>query len=204
MLQQTQVDRVLPKYHEWLEKYPSLRSARRRAARGCHQDVVPARLQHPSEAAAVDRARGGLEVRRRAAVGRSDAAVVQGHRRVHRRRDPQLCVSRARRDSRHQRRSRAAPRVSRRAATPNSTRCRRRLWQISAVLVPRRHVFDFNQALMDFGATVCIARKPRCLVCPMQSICSRLPVESRAGSEGAEGNEGREGNRRTRIGSSAE
>src|SRR5438067_3307261 len=26
MLQQTQVDRVLPKYHEWLEKYPSLNS----------------------------------------------------------------------------------------------------------------------------------------------------------------------------------
>src|SRR5215472_2160628 len=26
MLQQTQVDRVLPKYHEWLEKYPSLRA----------------------------------------------------------------------------------------------------------------------------------------------------------------------------------
>ena len=24
MLQQTQVDRVVPKYHEWLEKYPSL------------------------------------------------------------------------------------------------------------------------------------------------------------------------------------
>src|SRR5690242_2864265 len=24
MLQQTQVDRVLPKYHEWLDKYPSL------------------------------------------------------------------------------------------------------------------------------------------------------------------------------------
>src|SRR5262249_41939053 len=26
MLQQTQVDRVLPKYHEWLEKYPSLQA----------------------------------------------------------------------------------------------------------------------------------------------------------------------------------
>ena len=26
MLQQTQVDRVLPKYHEWLEKYPSFES----------------------------------------------------------------------------------------------------------------------------------------------------------------------------------
>ena len=29
MLQQTQVDRVLPKYHEWLDKYPSLRRWRR-------------------------------------------------------------------------------------------------------------------------------------------------------------------------------
>ena len=30
-----------------------------------------------------------------------------------------------------------------------------------------RHVFDFNQALMDFGAMVCVARNPKCLVCPM-------------------------------------
>ena len=33
MLQQTQVDRVLPKYHEWLAKYPSLRAWRRRPSR---------------------------------------------------------------------------------------------------------------------------------------------------------------------------
>jgi A/G-specific adenine glycosylase len=32
-------------------------------------------------------------------------------------------------------------------------------------------VFDFNQALMDFGAMVCVARNPRCLVCPMTKSC---------------------------------
>src|SRR5205085_2119252 len=40
-------------------------------------------------------------------------------------------------------------------------------WPTSEVLVPRREVFDFNQALMDFGAMVCVARAPRCDACPM-------------------------------------
>ena len=44
--------------------------------------------------------------------------------------------------------------------------------------MPRRDVFDFNQALMDFGATVCVARKPKCLICPMQKMCRAYPVES--------------------------
>jgi A/G-specific adenine glycosylase len=48
---------------------------------------------------------------------------------------------------------------------------RRQLWTISEALVPHKHVFDFNQALMDFGATVCSARKPRCRACPMKKFC---------------------------------
>ena len=52
---------------------------------------------------------------------------------------------------------------------------KRRLWDLSEAMVPRRHVFDFNQALMDFGATVCVARKPLCLVCPMRTICRAYP-----------------------------
>ena len=59
MLQQTQVDRVLPKYHEWLGKYPSLAALADAPRGGGRQDVVSARLQHPAAAAAVDRARGG-------------------------------------------------------------------------------------------------------------------------------------------------
>jgi A/G-specific adenine glycosylase len=48
---------------------------------------------------------------------------------------------------------------------------KRHLWTVSETMVPRRHVFDFNQALMDFGAMVCVARKPKCLVCPMAESC---------------------------------
>jgi A/G-specific adenine glycosylase len=49
---------------------------------------------------------------------------------------------------------------------------RKHLWAISEALVPRKHFFDFNQALMDFGATVCTARKPKCAVCPMTKLCA--------------------------------
>jgi A/G-specific adenine glycosylase len=38
-----------------------------------------------------------------------------------------------------------------------------------------RRVFDFNQALMDFGATLCTARKPKCLLCPMRDSCVAYP-----------------------------
>jgi A/G-specific adenine glycosylase len=52
---------------------------------------------------------------------------------------------------------------------------KKRLWAISEALVPRKDVFDFNQALMDFGATLCTARKPQCLLCPMREGCAAYP-----------------------------
>jgi A/G-specific adenine glycosylase len=64
--------------------------------------------------------------------------------------------------------------VSWRSHTPT----RKRLWAISHSLVPRKRAFDFNQALMDLGAMVCVARRPKCLLCPLRSICaSRGPVD---------------------------
>jgi len=54
---------------------------------------------------------------------------------------------------------------------------RRHLWKVSETLVPSRHAFDFNQALMDFGAMVCVARNPRCLVCPMSKSCRAFNAE---------------------------
>jgi A/G-specific adenine glycosylase len=54
---------------------------------------------------------------------------------------------------------------------PKSHAMTRQLWELSETLVPRKHVFDFNQALMDFGATLCTARKPQCLFCPMRPHC---------------------------------
>src|SRR5207253_7827193 len=46
------------------------------------------------------------------------------------------------------------------AGDPKMHAMKRRLWAVSEALVPRRQVFDFNQALMDLGAMVCVARNP--------------------------------------------
>jgi len=48
---------------------------------------------------------------------------------------------------------------------------------VSEALVPARRVFDFNQALMDFGAMVCVARNPRCLICPMAKNCRSFTAD---------------------------
>jgi len=46
-----------------------------------------------------------------------------------------------------------------------------RLWEVSAALVPGKRPGDFNQAMMELGATVCLPKKPLCLVCPLQKRC---------------------------------
>ncbi|PSB15041.1 A/G-specific adenine glycosylase [filamentous cyanobacterium CCP2] len=63
------------------------------------------------------------------------------------------------------------------------------LWQVSTALVDPVYSRDFNQALMDLGATICTPKNPACLLCPWQPYCcahrlnmqSELPVsESRS------------------------
>jgi A/G-specific adenine glycosylase len=58
---------------------------------------------------------------------------------------------------------------------PKRHAMKKHLWDVSRTVLPQRHVFDFNQALMDFGATLCTARKPKCLVCPMRNACASFP-----------------------------
>jgi A/G-specific adenine glycosylase len=48
----------------------------------------------------------------------------------------------------------------------------RKLWTIAAALVPRGQSADWNQALMDLGAIYCVARSPRCPLCPVRRSCS--------------------------------
>jgi A/G-specific adenine glycosylase len=46
---------------------------------------------------------------------------------------------------------------------------KKRLWEIADELVPAASPGDFNQALMELGATVCSPRAPRCDVCPLRT-----------------------------------
>jgi A/G-specific adenine glycosylase len=51
------------------------------------------------------------------------------------------------------------------------------LWTLATALLPKKgKTYDFNQALMDFGAMVCQARKPQCEKCPMQKQCNSYPA----------------------------
>jgi A/G-specific adenine glycosylase len=50
----------------------------------------------------------------------------------------------------------------------------RHLQSIAAELVPPGRSGDFNQALMELGATLCTSTSPRCLICPVQAECEGL------------------------------
>ena len=41
----------------------------------------------------------------------------------------------------------------------------------AARLVPQQRAGDYAQAMMDLGATVCIPRTPRCVICPLMQNC---------------------------------
>lgn len=57
---------------------------------------------------------------------------------------------------------------------PGSTAVLNRLWQISRQCTPLRRTADFNQAMMDLGATVCTRSRPLCEQCPLASSCTAL------------------------------
>jgi A/G-specific adenine glycosylase len=174
MLQQTQVDRVRPKYEEWLRKYPTLEAL----AAAPEQDVTrtwyplgynirPQRLQAIARES-VARYGGALPADEQAlrafkGIGEYTAGALLSF--AFGRRAAILDTNVAR----------VLCRVFVGRGDPRQPRTRRRLWAISRTVLPVRHVFDFNQALMDLGATVCVARKPRCLVCPLTRLCRAYP-----------------------------
>jgi len=46
------------------------------------------------------------------------------------------------------------------------------LWSLSELLLPDDQPRDFNQAMMDLGATLCTRHRPACLLCPWQKSCA--------------------------------
>jgi A/G-specific adenine glycosylase len=50
------------------------------------------------------------------------------------------------------------------------------LWSIAEAVVPSGHAREFNNAIMDMGALICTARKPKCLVCPIAHGCAMITI----------------------------
>jgi A/G-specific adenine glycosylase len=49
---------------------------------------------------------------------------------------------------------------------------RRRFQDVADQLLDRKHPGEFNQAIMELGATVCLPKQPLCLTCPVANDCS--------------------------------
>jgi A/G-specific adenine glycosylase len=45
-------------------------------------------------------------------------------------------------------------------------------WRHAQALLDSSRPGDFNQAMMELGATVCVPREPRCLACPVRKWCA--------------------------------
>ncbi len=50
--------------------------------------------------------------------------------------------------------------------------------ELASALVPPDAGYAFNSALMDLGATLCSARAPKCLLCPLRASCAAAPVDA--------------------------
>jgi len=170
MLQQTQVETVIPYYTRWLKQFPTVAALAQAPlqtvltqweglgyysrARNLHRaaqqvlteyggqvpDTLEALLQLP-----------GIGRYTAAAIASMafgvDAAVLDGNVK------------------------RVLARVFDIRDDVKSPRGEKQLWALAESLVPAGRAGDYNQAVMDLGATICTPRAPACERCPVRPLC---------------------------------
>lgn len=168
MLQQTQVKTAIPYYERWLATFPTLEAlaaanlqqvlkvwqglgyyARARNLHAAAQVIVqryqgsfPQQLQDVLELPGIGRTTAGGIL---SAAFNQPVAILDGN------------VKRV---------------LARLTALPTPpAKALKQLWQFSETLLDPANPRDFNQALMDLGATLCTPQNPTCLLCPWMSQC---------------------------------
>ena len=66
---------------------------------------------------------------------------------------------------------RVLSRVANDATDIASTIGKRTFSTLAATMLDAERPGDYNQAMMELGATVCLPKKPQCLVCPVSAFC---------------------------------
>lgn len=171
MLQQTQVARVVPKYAEFLNRYPTLASlagARpRQVAEAWAGLGYYARARNLHKLARQVARTGGIlpadpaELRALPGVGAYTAGAVASF--AYERRAALVDTNVAR----------VLVRVFAPGVDPRTGAGRRLAWQLAEDTLPRtgRAAYTHNQALMELGALVCTARVRHCARCPVRGVC---------------------------------
>jgi A/G-specific adenine glycosylase len=170
MLQQTQVSRVIPKYREFIRAYPSLDALARASTRAVRElwyplgyNIRPRRLRDIARSA-VHRFGGRLPSTREELLSlKGIGPYTVGAMLTFAFGKPAPIVDTNVR------------RVLRRVFFGGKPVPEAVLWQLSSALLPPSDGYDFNQAIMELGATVCRARTPACPKCPMRPLCLAAP-----------------------------
>jgi A/G-specific adenine glycosylase len=172
MLQQTQVERVLPKYAEWLAAFPTLTALaeaptaeviRRWAPLGYNSRAV--RLQRIAYQC-VERYEGQMpasfeELLALKGVGRYTAGAI-------------ACFAYGQQVTFWDTNVRRV--LTRVFLGHEAEPSEGELAAVAAQALPTGEAYAWHQALMDLGATVCTSRAPRCHACPATPVCRAYPV----------------------------
>ena len=171
MLQQTQVDRVLPYYTRFLERFPTVEDL----ANAATSDVIriwsglgynrrAVNLQRAARAV-VDEFGGSFpddpaDLKKLPGIGAYTAGAIAAF--AHER-DVAFLDTNMRRV------------VSRVIFGTESARESDAI-EAAGALVPPGHGWTWNQALIEFGALQCTARRPACIICPLRDDCAAYPT----------------------------
>ena len=173
MLQQTQVDRVIPYWRDWMDRWPTVRELASapvaeviRAWKGLGYNRRAVNLQRAAQAV-VDNGGAfpttvdglldlpGIGPYTAGAIAcfayEQDVAFIDTNMR------------------------RVLHRIFVGVDIPKPTIPDKQVLEIAAEVIPAGNGWTWNQAIMEFGAIHCTARKPMCLTCPLQSSCAAFP-----------------------------
>jgi A/G-specific adenine glycosylase len=174
MLQQTQVDRVIDFYEPFLRRYPTIEEL----AKSSEPEVreawdglgyyARARNLHRTARQVVEEHGGSLPedadaIRRLPGIGRYTAGAVLSFAY---KKDAAILDTNA---------ARVLSRVFGVRARGAKSRLQKRLWEVAEAVTPAGRADQFNQAIMDLGATICHVRKPECPRCPVRQQCRNAP-----------------------------
>ena len=171
MLQQTQVDRVLPKYGQFMATFPTLADLAAAPTADVISTWVPlgynaraVRLQ--SIARQVIAAYSGRipdtieELLKLKGIGRYTAGAIAcfAYRKQVATVDTNIY--------------RVLHRVFLGLEHPEPKLNNDQMLALAEEVLPANKAYDWNQALMDLGATICTSNNPQCTRCPLQEICN--------------------------------
>ena len=178
MLQQTQVDRVLPKFEAFVTRFPTVAALADasgadvlREWKGLGYNARALRLHRVARA--VMEHHGGVipqdisDLRALPGIGAYTAAAIRAFA---------FDLDDAPIDTNVRR---VVHRLAFGIEYPAAATVRE-LDESARSLVPRGNAHDWNSALMDLGSAICTARAPKCLLCPLQPDCAATPIDASA------------------------